>query len=71
MFFGLWYIGLIEAACGEIESTSKGFENKKCIQNAEGYETSTIKAYQNGGTTKLSFGSLGIYYDNFNGVHLL
>lgn len=46
MFFGLWYIGLIEAACGEIESTSKGSENKKCIQKSVSKMQKVMKPQQ-------------------------
>ncbi|KAL5578367.1 hypothetical protein UlMin_020066 [Ulmus minor] len=61
------FLGLIAAACGELDGVLQCSENKRTIQMAAGNDTSTIKAsYQNGSGTNASLDNI---YAMCNGVH--
>ncbi|KAF3450124.1 hypothetical protein FNV43_RR06204 [Rhamnella rubrinervis] len=62
------FLGLIAAACGQLESILQGCENKKIIQTTTGNGfSSTPKIYQNGGPKPIA--TLDGMYSKCNGVH--
>ncbi|EEF47967.1 ctp synthase, putative [Ricinus communis] len=63
------FLGLIAAACGQLESVLKSFGHASKLSNGLSNGKSTAKAYQNGNGVKSCNGSLNGVYSNGNGVH--
>ncbi|XP_059437699.1 uncharacterized protein LOC132170655 isoform X2 [Corylus avellana] len=64
------FLGLIAAACGELDAVFLGNGIQRNIPNGVGNHTAKIKAYQNGIATKATNALPDGVYSNGNGVYL-
>jgi CTP synthase len=64
------FLGLIAAACGELDAVLPGYGSQRTVSNGVGNDTLKLKAYRNGTATKFTKALPDGVYSNGNGICL-